>query len=188
VSFDDEALLPARHAPSSWRAGWGSITVDGSIHACFEATAFPRVPVGPEWAWPLVLAEHPVVRRTLALHVELQRPEAALRHAERAVVAHESDEALRSKWGFRSGARREQELVAALSRESELAEGFADARFALLVDLAAATEVELTTAARALLSQAAHGHVELRRLYGRQAQGLVATLPLGVVRLQGGWR
>ena len=29
----------------------------------------------------------------------------------------------------RSGARREQELAAALSRESELAEGFADARF-----------------------------------------------------------
>jgi hypothetical protein len=46
----------------------------------------------------------------------------------------------------RSGARREQERAAALSRGSELAEGFADARFALLVDL---------------------GHVELRRLYGR---------------------
>jgi hypothetical protein len=58
----------------------------------------------------------------------------------------------------------------------------------LLVDLAAETEGELTTAARALFSQAAHGHVELRRLYGRQAQALVATLPLGVVRLQGGWR
>ena len=46
----------------------------------------------------------------------------------------------------RSGARREQERAAALSRESELAEGFADARFMLLGDL---------------------GHVELRRLHGR---------------------
>jgi hypothetical protein len=46
----------------------------------------------------------------------------------------------------RSGARREQELAAALSRESELAEGFADARFVLLGDL---------------------DHVELRRLSGR---------------------
>jgi hypothetical protein len=46
----------------------------------------------------------------------------------------------------RSGARREQERAAALSRESELAEGFADARLVLL---------------------AAQGHVELRRLYGR---------------------
>jgi hypothetical protein len=45
----------------------------------------------------------------------------------------------------RSGARREQELAASLSRESELA-GFADARFVLLGDL---------------------GHVELRRLSGR---------------------
>ena len=46
----------------------------------------------------------------------------------------------------RSGARREQERAAALSRESELAEGFADARFVLLGDL---------------------GHVEQRRLSGR---------------------
>ena len=38
------------------------------------------------------------------------------------------------------------DVGASLSRESELAECFADARFALLVDL---------------------GHVELRRLYGR---------------------
>ena len=46
----------------------------------------------------------------------------------------------------RSGARRGQELAAVLSRESELAEGFADTRLVLL---------------------AAQGHVELRRLYGR---------------------
>jgi hypothetical protein len=46
----------------------------------------------------------------------------------------------------RSGARRGQELAAALSRESELAKGFADARFGLLGD---------------------QGHVELRRLCGR---------------------
>jgi hypothetical protein len=41
---------------------------------------------------------------------------------------------------------REQELAAALSRGSELADGFAEARLVLLGDL---------------------GHVELRRLYGR---------------------
>jgi hypothetical protein len=46
----------------------------------------------------------------------------------------------------RSGARRGQELAAVLSRESGLAEGFADVRFGLLGD---------------------QGHVELRRLCGR---------------------
>ena len=46
----------------------------------------------------------------------------------------------------RSGARRGQELAAALSRESELAEGFADERLVLL---------------------GGQGHVELRRLCSR---------------------
>jgi hypothetical protein len=46
----------------------------------------------------------------------------------------------------RSRAQREQELAAALSRESELADGFADALLVLLGD---------------------QGHVELRRLCGR---------------------
>jgi hypothetical protein len=46
----------------------------------------------------------------------------------------------------RSGAPRGQDLAAALSRESELAEGFADTRLVLLGD---------------------QGHVELRRLSGR---------------------
>jgi hypothetical protein len=46
----------------------------------------------------------------------------------------------------RSRARRGQELAAALSRESELAEGFADERLVLLGD---------------------QGHVELRRLCSR---------------------
>ena len=46
----------------------------------------------------------------------------------------------------RSGARPEQELAAALSRESELAKDLADARLVFLGDL---------------------GHVEPRRLYGR---------------------
>jgi hypothetical protein len=54
------------------------------------------------------------------------------------------------------------DVGASLSRGSELAEGFADARLVLLVD-----EGEFTTAARALSSQAAQGHVELRHLSGR---------------------
>ena len=189
LAVENDGMLDAlRHAPGSWRADWGSIAIDGSLHACFEASALPRVPVGPDWAWPIVLPERPVTRRVLALHVELVRPDIAIRHAERAVVAHESDEALRSKWGFRSGARRDQELSAALAREAELAEGFAAARFALLLDIAAPTTDELNAGCRAVTSQAAQGHIELRRLYGHQANALVATLPLGVTRFRGGWR
>jgi hypothetical protein len=135
-----------------------------------------------------VLAEAPILRRTLALHVELARPDLAIRRAERAVVSHESDEAIRARWGFRSGAREQQAHEAALDRELELASGYADARFALLASVTTTSEEELTGASRALVSQAAASHVELRRCYNRQAEALVATLPLGVVRLRGGWR
>jgi hypothetical protein len=184
----DGELEAARHAPRSWRSGWASIRTDASWHASFEASGLPRLPVGPEWAWPLVLAEQPLERRALALHLELARPDLAIKRAERAVISEESDEAMRERWGFRSGARHEQSHGAALDREVELATGFADARFSLLVTVSATSEEELSTCARTLVSQGAQSHIELRRLYGRQAEALVATLPLGILRFGGGWR
>ena len=184
----DGELEAGLHAPGSWQTGWASVRTDSGWHASFEASGLPRLPVGPEWAWPLVLAEQPLDRRTLALHLELARPDLAIKRAERAVMSEESDEAMRARWGFRSGARQEQSHDAALNREIELATGFADARFSLLVTVSATSEEELSTCARALVSQGAQSHVELRRLYGRQAEALVATLPLGIVRFAGGWR
>lgn len=176
------------HAPQAWHTNWGSVVTDSGHHASFEASGLPRLPVGPEWAWPLVLADQPVTHRTLALHLELARPDLAIRRAERAVLSEESDEAMRARWGFRSGARQDQAHDAALSREVELATGFADARFALVVTVSATNEAALADACRALVSQGAQSHVELRRCYGRQAEALVASLPLGVVHFSGGWR
>ncbi|HTX01279.1 MAG TPA: SCO6880 family protein [Acidimicrobiales bacterium] len=175
-------LRPAALAPRAWRSRFASVRTDSALHACFESVAMPRLPVGPEWAWPLVLSDRPLRRRTLALHIDLARPEAAIRRAERAVVAQESDEALRTRFGFRSGARQAQSHEAALSREAELAAGYADARFALLVSVSAPSEAELAECCRAVVAEGAQSHVELRRAYGHQARALVSTLPLGLRR------
>lgn len=188
LSPAETQLGPEAFAPRAWRSGWGSARVDQAVHACFEASSLPRLPVGPDWAWPLVLAGPPLNRRTLALHLELARPEVAIRRAERAVLAQESDEAIRSRFGFRSGARQTQGHEAALEREAELVGGFADARFALLMSVSATSDEELAACCRALVAEAAASHVELRRLYGRQAEALVATLPLGLCRFSGGPR
>ena len=181
-------LEPHAAAPGTWHATWGGVRTDSGTHACFEAKGFPRLPVGPEWAWPLVLTDETAARRSLALHIELARPEMAIRRAERAVVNEEGDEALRSRWGFRSGARQDQAMEAVLARESELAEGFADARFALFVTVSTTDEAALEASCRAVTGQAAHSHIELQRLYGHQPAALAATLPLGFVRFRGGWR
>ena len=181
-------LEPDNAAPTVWRSTWRGVQTDSGSHACFEAHGLPRLPVGPEWAWPLVLAEETTSRRSLALHIELARPDLAIRRAERAVVNEEGDEALRARWGFRSGARHEQAMEAARTREEELAEGFADAQFALFVSVSTTDEEALEASCRSLTSQAARSHVELRRFYGRQPAALAATLPLGLIRFRGGWR
>jgi hypothetical protein len=185
---DALAYGPGALAPRAWRGRFGTVRTDSALHATFEATSMPRLPLGPEWAWPLVLADQPVRRRTLSLHMELVPPEQAIRRAERAVVAQESDEAIRARFGFRSGARQAQSHDAALEREAELAAGFADARFALLVSVSANDEDELEQCCRAVVAAAAQSHVELRRCYGRQPDALVSTLPLGIRRLARGAR
>ena len=177
----------ARLAPRGWRSRWGSVLTDGAHHACFEASELPRTPVGPAWAWPLVAGDGAPLRRTLSLHIELAPPAAGLRRAERAVLAQVGEEAARARWGFRSGARRAAATEATLARESELAAGFADARFSLLLAVATQEEGELEAVCRRAQAQAAQAQVELGRLWGRQAEALVATLPLGLLRLGGGW-
>src|SRR5207253_6079917 len=129
------------------------------------------------WAWPLVAGDGCAPPRTLALHLELAPPAVGLRRAERAVLARAGEEATRARWGFRTGARRTQEAEAALEREAELAAGFADTRFALVVDVAAPDVERLEAACRQVRGQAAQTHVQLRRLWGQQPQALVATLP-----------
>lgn len=173
--------------PGDWERAWEFVRTAGTCHTCFEATELPRVPLAADWAWTLVQGAAPKTERRLALHIELAPAAAGLRRAQRAVLGHEGDEAVRARWGFRSGARTEHEADAARTREAELAAGFADARFAMLLATTAPDPVVLETSARHLEIQAASAQIELRRLYGQQAEALIASLPLTRLRLTGGW-
>lgn len=178
------APLPA---PRAWERRWELTRTDAVSHVCFEAAELPRVPVAADWTWPLLEGPPAGTQRRLALHIELAPPAAGLRRAQRSVLAHEGDDAVRAKWGFRSGARLQNEADAARDREEELAAGFADARFALVLAVSAPDTELLETSVRQAQTQAAAAHVELRRLYGQQAEALVASLPLTHLRLAGGW-
>jgi hypothetical protein len=173
--------------PAAWERHWDLVRAGSACHTCYEATELPRVPLGAAWAWPIVTVPAAGTYRTIALHIELAPPGKGLRRAERAVLAHEGDEAIRARWGFRTGARHSSEAEAALKREAELAAGFSDTRFALLVAVAARGKEALEESASQVDTQAAQAQVELSRLYGQQPEALVATLPLGQLRLTGGW-
>lgn len=174
-------------AVRAWERSWELVRTEASCHACFEVVELPRVPVRADWTWPLLQGTPPSTSRRWALHIELAPPSAGLRRAQRAVLSHEGDEDLRAKWGFRSGARTTSEADSARAREQELASGFADARFVLLLAVSASDRDALESAARSAEAQAAACGVELRRLYGQQAEALGASLPLARLQLAGGW-
>ena len=64
-------------------------------------------------------------------------------------------------------------------REDELAAGFVECRYIGLVTLTARTAEDLDVQAADLEQAAANSGVELQPLKGRQADGWVASLPLG---------
>jgi hypothetical protein len=89
-----------------------------------------------------------------------------------------ADEELRTRAGFLPSARRGREAEGVMRRESELAEGHADYRFSGYVTVTAADRDGLEAACVATEQAAQSAHLDLCRLYGRQAEAYTWTLPL----------
>lgn len=156
---------------------WGTWRTDGSWHSTYWIAEWPRVEVGPDFLGPLLLAA--TGSRAVSVVMAPVPPARAAREVEAARTAEVADEKLREKAGFLTTARRQREADGVLRREAELADGHAEYRFSGYVTLSAPTEADLDTA-RAEIEQAArHANLELRLLYGQQAEAFTWTLPLG---------
>jgi hypothetical protein len=105
-------------------------------------------------------------------------PERAAREVRSARTADVADEELRSRAGFLPSARRGREADGVVQREAELAEGHAEYRYSGYVTVTAANPTELAAACIEAEQRAQASHLELRRLYGRQAEAFTWTLPL----------
>jgi hypothetical protein len=154
---------------------WSSVRVDGSWHATFWISEWPRVDVGPEFLGPLLLGS---VRRTTSVVMEPVAPGRAVRQVETARTADLADAELRRRGGFLATARRAREADTVVQRESELAEGHASFRFSGYVTVRADSAEELEEACQATEQAAGQAHLELRRLYGDQLNAVALTLPL----------
>jgi len=171
--------------PISRRAGWDAVRVDDAYHRVFAVTGWPRLPVGPSWLEPLLLAAPAGVARTVSLHLVPVPAPLALRRARSARARAELDRADRSRLGFMSTAGAEQAAADVTDAEAELVAGYATVRVAGLIGCTAGSAAELAAAGRALRAAAALAHLELAPLHGRHAQGLAACLPLGRLRPAG---
>jgi hypothetical protein len=163
--------------PLSYEVHWESLRTDDAWHASFWVAEWPRSEVGSDFLVPLVTGA--VARRTLSVTLAPVAPLRASHAAEAARTSGVADAELRRKHGFAVTARARRDHDAVLQREAELAGGHASYRFSGYVTVTETDRERLEHSCEMVERLAASCQLELRRLYGLQDLGFLATLPAG---------
>jgi len=163
--------------PLAVRAAWDHVRIDRAVHAAYVVADWPRLEVPPDWMEPLVL--HAGGVRTLAVHYEPVAPSRSQRHVDRETVKLASDEAQRTRSGFRIGAHHRRAQAEVLDREAELVAGYGEFEFVGFVIITASDLDELDRSCADYEQAAAQTGLELRRLDGRHDLALACGLPIG---------
>jgi hypothetical protein len=162
--------------PLAHREAWEHLRCDGALHATHWVAGWPRAEVAPMFMDALLGTSRAV--RTVSVCFEPVAPERSTREVEAAITRDRADRELRHRFGQSETARHRQAQEAALRREAELAAGHTEVRLAGFVTASGRDEQELRHATADVLEQAARSRLELRRLYGQQAEAFTFTLPL----------
>lgn len=155
---------------------WSMVRADGAWHATYWVAEWPRVPVGPDFLAPLLVG---IKRASMSVLMSPVAPDRAAREARSARTSDLADAQLRARAGFLTSARRERESEGARHREEELADGHSEFRFSAYLTVSADDRDGLVTACAEAEHAAQSARVELRRLFGRQAEAYGWTQPLG---------
>lgn len=155
---------------------WDRYRCDGALHTTYWISGWPRIDVSPMFMDAL-LADSGAVR-TVAVTFEPVAPERSAREVEAAITRDRADSELRRRFGQSETARQRQAQEAAARREAELAAGHGEVRFSGFVTVSGRDEAELRRACAEIHRHAARARIELRRMYGQQAEAFSFTLPL----------
>ena len=167
-------------ASSSWPVGareaWDHYESDGAMHATYWISAWPRVEVSPMFMDSLL--GHSSAVRTVSVTFEPLSIDRSTREIEAAVTRDRADRELRARFGQSETARQRQSAEATKRlREAELAAGHGEVRLSGFITVSGRDGEELRRACGEVMEHAARARLELRRLYGQQAEALTFTLP-----------
>jgi len=171
----DELSEPAAW-PAATRTSWGHYRADGAVHATYEIGGWPRAEVGPAFLGPLLGPSEHV--RAVAVTFEPLDSLRSLRQAEYEITREETDRQTRRRFGQVETTRQHQTSDAARRRETELASGHSEVRLTGFVTVTAPDLDGLEAACDETGTHAGRANLELRRLYGQQADAFTFTLPL----------
>jgi len=170
-------VAPHAAAPVATDEHWSHLAADGSLHATYWIAEWPRVDVDADFLAPLLLRTSAL--RTVSLTLEPVSPLKAMRQVESARTQALVDEHLRERAGFLATARRARETESLAEHESDLARGHAFFRFSGFVTVHATDPEELRRDCGELEQAAAQSFLDLRLLYGQQADAFTwGALPL----------
>ena len=117
--------------------------------------------------------------RSVAVTFEPLAIDRSTREVEAAITRDRADRELRTRFGQSETARQRQAHEATARREAELAAGHGEVRLSGFVTVSGRDPDDLRRSCAEVLDHAARAHLELRRLYGQQAEAFTFTLPLG---------
>ncbi len=168
---------PSNPGPTAADARWDRYRCDGAVHRTFWVAQWPRLDVGPAFLAPLLLTQAAV--RSFSVIVEPVSPRRSRSAVEAAITSDDADEQLRQERGFRTTARRRSQQAATRRRESELAEGHEEVRFAGYLVVTARDDEELERSCDEVVQAAQQAYMDLQPMYGEQDTAFVAgALPL----------
>jgi hypothetical protein len=162
--------------PVGAREAWDHYASDGAVHATYWISAWPRVEVSPMFMDSLL--GHSTAVRTVAVTFEPLPIDRSTREIEAAVTRDRADRELRARFGQSETARQRQAAESTRRREVEHAAGHGEVRLSGFVTVSGRDAGDLRRACSEVMEHAARARLELRRLYGQQADAFTFTVPL----------
>ncbi len=171
-----DGVDPALMGPQADETGWSHYRSDGAFHSTYWVSSLPRSEVGPTFLAPLLMQS--AIVRTVGVTIEPVPLAVAMRKAEVATTSEVADEMARARQGFMTTARDRRQQSAASRREEELANGYAEMRFAPFVTVSERTLEGLERAKTDIEHAGQLARLEFQPMYGEQDVGFTNTLPI----------
>lgn len=173
---DGGGVDPAAAGPAGMVDSWDAVRHDSGWSTTLQVVRPPTRPVTGDFLQHLLVGVA-AQRRLSILYVPTSMATAE-RRAQTQQVSTESEQTLRTRWGFGTSARQRRTWQDAARREEDLVEGRTVFQVVWLITVTAASPADLDAAVGQVEAAARRCSLELRRLAGTQRQAFGFTLPL----------
>lgn len=173
----DAGTDPTNSTPLAANEHWNAYHA-GMWHITGWIAEWPRRRVRMDFLSSLIY--YTSAARRLSITYAPSSPAAAMRQIDKQLYSDETNQGLRERAGLRTTTRRKRQQQAAEKHDEALADGAAMDEYVGHVTISAATYEDVEAAWDEFVSAAAGVGIEVRRMKGRQVEGFMATLPLGL--------